>query len=413
MKKLLAIFILVFFASSPWLHPARAEVSGPRDASSSSDGISELTQRLSDMPKKASFDERYTALRPLLDELLQQQEPPPDSDDLVEFLHQQGALLLLAPNAASRNGETVTDASGRLQTARADIDKLAWMWRKAKASARTATRPSPQSIVALPNAVQTPPAPTIEQSSIPAAPARAGESDASARMASSPPQTASGGVAFPPPDREHVNDAPQAPRSAPQSSSAAPRPSSSSTNSTVTTPSATPKEEATSQKTLLSYIVLAWATIVILGIALGFTHRIVVYRDFDDLGLLFLMPVTLIFGWILGNVVSGPLVQNLASFLIIAIELGLFAYVTWRTCQDNSSWWEILVALVTKISLGFLFALHLFTFINSKRGSQGRRSDLFWILVLTPIVYGLVKNKVGFWAPHDSLNSYRRRQLGI
>jgi len=152
----------------------------------------------------------------------------------------------------------------------------------------------------------------------------------------------------------------------------------------------------------------------VLGIVLGFTDHIVVYRDFDDLGLLFLMPVILLCWWFFrGFVGEGPFIQELLGVLVIGGELAIFAYVAWRTYRDNSSWWGVLVALVTKTSLGFLFALHLFTFINSKRGSQGRRSDLFWLLVLTPIVYGLVKNKVGFWAPHDSLNYYRRRQLGI
>lgn len=191
----------------------------------------------------------------------------------------------------------------------------------------------------------------------------------------------------------------------------------------TTIPATQGSESNASTGNFLSALLVTWVGIVIAGVVCGFKGTIVVYRNFDDLAIVFFMGVLLLAGGLSGFYFSG-LKDSFATPLLWGIAvLGtmiLFGWTIARTWRDQqpASVWRFALALITKISLGILFLNNLVTLISPSGKTLGARSRargtaLLFLAVLTPIVLRLVRNHDGVWAPHNLLSSYHRRRMGI
>ena len=133
--------------------------------------------------------------------------------------------------------------------------------------------------------------------------------------------------------------------------------------------------------------------ILLLGIILGFTRTITVYRDFADLTKVFMLvlaPIGLFY--ILGDKIDNRILQN----IFIGIEGLLLLWIIVTTFIDNRNIFKTLLALITKIPLGVIFAIYLVNLISpsGKNRRQSRGIAGIVMILLAPLLFGLVKNRV-------------------
>jgi hypothetical protein len=141
------------------------------------------------------------------------------------------------------------------------------------------------------------------------------------------------------------------------------------------------------------YYIYGSIGILLLGIILGFTKTITVYRDFADLTKVFMLvlaPIGLFY--ILGDKIDNRILQN----IFFGIEGLLLLWIIVTTFIDNRNIFKTLLALITKIPLGVIFAIYLVNLISpsGKNRRQSRGISGIVMLFLGPILFGLVRNRV-------------------
>lgn len=150
-------------------------------------------------------------------------------------------------------------------------------------------------------------------------------------------------------------------------------------------------------KTLPSeYYLYGGLAILLLGVILGFTKTIIVYRDYADLTKVFMLvlaPIALFY--LLGNKIEEPILNK----IFIAVEGLLLLWIMVSTFMDNRNIFKTLLAFITKIPLAVIFAIYLVNLISPggktrNQRKQGRGIAAIVLLFLGPILYGLVRNKV-------------------
>jgi len=153
----------------------------------------------------------------------------------------------------------------------------------------------------------------------------------------------------------------------------------------------------------LTLVLIGWLAIVVLGAILGVKQRLTVFRNYNDLGLAFLVTLSpLVLGYIFSFVTGG--MDKLAIYAIVGVEALLLGWLVIRTFQDNNSLVLTLVAFVTKISLSFLFIINFLNFVAPRGETMARRASvrhiaLTFLLVVTPMVFTLVKKPEGLFNP--------------
>jgi len=149
-----------------------------------------------------------------------------------------------------------------------------------------------------------------------------------------------------------------------------------------------------------NFLLIVFLIIIITGIVKGYgTNRsIIVFRDYDDLGLTFLMPASFflimsIFTGLGGN-------QTIGVILSGAVAAWLFFIIVKNTYLDNEkNLGKSLLALSTKMPLAIIWIVNLVAVLNpSGKGSQRSRNRgqaLVILAFLSPIVGMLVVDKSG------------------
>ena len=145
--------------------------------------------------------------------------------------------------------------------------------------------------------------------------------------------------------------------------------------------------------------------VTVIGCTLGIKERAVIFRNYDDLGLVFLAVAPLFIGFI-------TLIQWILIPAMVA-STGLVVWLTWRTWQDNGSVWKVLVALPTKLVLSVLFIAFVWDLLSPSGKTQLARAKqrgtaAVVLAVITPLIYRLVKVKTGVLVPRDVLKNTRR-----
>jgi cbb3-type cytochrome oxidase subunit 3 len=145
--------------------------------------------------------------------------------------------------------------------------------------------------------------------------------------------------------------------------------------------------------------------ICIIGCTLGVKEKIVIFRNYDDLGLVFLAVVPLFIGFI--TAIGWILIPSVLSSSTICLWLLV------RTWQDNGSVWKVIIALPTKLALSILFIAFVWDLLAPSGKTQSARAAqrglaAAILAVLTPVIYCLVKEKTGVLAPKQIFNNTRR-----
>ena len=182
-------------------------------------------------------------------------------------------------------------------------------------------------------------------------------------------------------------------------------------NNSIETAPAAQAPESRDFSPLFWGVAIGWLTLVICGIVAGWNQRIVVFRNYDDLAMMFFMlAVPLLTVW-MGRYGGIFAIVFFFSFLLWA------SIRTWRD-QSPRSIWAFALALITKLSLGILFVNSLWTVISPGGRTQlararARASALGMLAILTPIVMRLVRDHEGIWSPRNVLTPYQRRRSGL
>ena len=143
------------------------------------------------------------------------------------------------------------------------------------------------------------------------------------------------------------------------------------------------------------YWLYASIGILVLGIILGFTKTIIVYRDYADLTKVFMLvlaPVGIFY--LLGDKVDEKIIRN----IFIGFEAIILLWIIVTTFIDNRNIFKTILALITKIPLGIIFAIYLINLLSPggktrSQRQQGKGIAALILLILGPILYGLVKSK--------------------
>ena len=172
-----------------------------------------------------------------------------------------------------------------------------------------------------------------------------------------------------------------------------------------------PVRESESLSPVFWGIAISWLAIVVCGIVAGWNQKIVVFRNYDDLAMMFFMlAVPLCIVWI----------GDYGAILAMVFFFVLLTWASIRTWQDQSprSVWAFGLALITKLSLGILFVWSLWSLISPGGKTQlararARASALATLALLTPIVTRLVRDHEGIWSPRNVLTPHQRRRMRI
>ena len=156
--------------------------------------------------------------------------------------------------------------------------------------------------------------------------------------------------------------------------------------------------------------------IVVFGIVKGWGdgRSIIIFQDYDDLGLTFLVPasgmlIMFIFLWAGGNQTVGMLLGCVVSGALL-IRLAISTY---HINGQNSG--KALLAILTKLPLAVVWVLNMIQILNpSGRTSAQRRSNrgqaMVILMILTPIIGALIVDKQGsYFNPSQWL---RNRRVG-
>lgn len=146
--------------------------------------------------------------------------------------------------------------------------------------------------------------------------------------------------------------------------------------------------------------------VTVIGCILGFKERAVIFRNYDDLGLVFLAVVPLAIGFL--TLSKWILIPSIVTSVVLII------WLTLRSWQDNRSLWKLLVVLPTKLVLSILFIAFVFDLIAPSGKTQLARAKqrgtaAAVLAVIMPLIYRLVKNKSGFLHPGEVVPNIRRR----
>lgn len=166
-------------------------------------------------------------------------------------------------------------------------------------------------------------------------------------------------------------------------------------------------------------VVVSWGLVVLVGIVLGFTEKVIIFRNYNDLGLVFLAGVSLIIGPLMMVLTRGESLSIIIVGLsLIALAGGLLIYLIVRTFVDNRSIVLSILALVTKLTLSVLFLFNVVSLLSPSGKTQAQRaksrgSALLWLIFLTPLIIRLVRDKEGVFCPTDVFNRYQRRRIGV
>lgn len=144
----------------------------------------------------------------------------------------------------------------------------------------------------------------------------------------------------------------------------------------------------------------------------GENRTIIIFRDYNDLGLTFLIPASAFLIYFLFASFGGYI--QLGALLALIVALILFGILVKNTYIDNNkSFLYTLLSIMTKVPLGLIWVLNLITMLNTsgKTGSKRRRkrgTAMVILAFLTPIMGMLVVNKEGsFFNPKDWIKGKR------
>lgn len=153
-----------------------------------------------------------------------------------------------------------------------------------------------------------------------------------------------------------------------------------------------------SEQELISIVILALIIPIVFGIINGLKGKIVVFRSYDDLWLVFLaviVPIALFF-------ICAALQSVTMTVASCIAEVVILSTIAHRTYIDNRrNIFLTLLALYTKLPLSGLFILQFISYLYNLSKPLYRRTTgiatLVSIICLAPLIHRLIKNKKGIF----------------
>jgi hypothetical protein len=150
--------------------------------------------------------------------------------------------------------------------------------------------------------------------------------------------------------------------------------------------------------------IIIWSIIavIIIGIILGYTKTITVYEDFSDLTIVFLLvfaPLGVFYSFIPMIVAYSGGNETVLQVIMLLVEIGILTWIFIRTYNSNKNILKTILALIVKLPLGIIFAYYLLYLLfpggnNYYERRRSRSKAAIVLAVLTPLILGLVRNKV-------------------
>lgn len=168
---------------------------------------------------------------------------------------------------------------------------------------------------------------------------------------------------------------------------------------------------------IFTLLLIVFGAVILFGIFKGYgdNRSIVVFRDYNDLGLTFLVPSLFLLTTYLLSTYQVDI--NVTFFISALVSLWPLIKLVQNTYADNGhNLFKTTLALVTKIPLGVFWILNLVQIFNPKGTGKEKnlsRGKAFIILaVLTPIIHMLVVDKSGsFFNPKTWVKSNKEAEL--
>ncbi len=160
---------------------------------------------------------------------------------------------------------------------------------------------------------------------------------------------------------------------------------------------------------LLTYFIIM---IVTMFKGYGENRTVVIFRDYNDLGLTFLIPASFVLIYYLFTMVGGNPTWGVG--LALVVSLVLFAMLAKSTYEDNHrALVPTILSIMTKVPLGIIWIISFITMLNpgGKTAAERRKNRgtaLVIMGILTPIIGMLVVNKEGnLFNPRDWIKGRR------
>lgn len=148
------------------------------------------------------------------------------------------------------------------------------------------------------------------------------------------------------------------------------------------------------QDNLPLVIIVAMIALVIFMVAMGFTRHIVFYQNYNDLGVsagTIALPTFIGFGPGLMLPPKVTLWTCLAVFVLMLIIMIVKTFMA-----NNKSLIKTIFLIPAKLTMSFLFVFYLYDALTNKKRS-GRGEAMFNVIVLTPLMLALVKERTGLF----------------
>ena len=146
--------------------------------------------------------------------------------------------------------------------------------------------------------------------------------------------------------------------------------------------------------------------------------EIVVFKNYDDLGLSFLVPISYILimilipmGAIYLNIKSNEL-NDITQIIALGVSGLILLKVIINTFKSNTNIFKAILALLVKFPLSLLWVFSLMEIINPsgkthEERRKNRSGSLLILTFLTPVVVSLVEEKTGIFSPRKLLKGKR------
>jgi len=167
-------------------------------------------------------------------------------------------------------------------------------------------------------------------------------------------------------------------------------------------------------------ILAAYLIIIIFGIVkgVGENRQVVIFKDYDDLGLTFLIPAAFFLIYIVSSRILGP-ESDIPFVAGFSVSLWLTSKLIKQTYTDNgNNILKTILALATKIPLAIIWVYNLIQILNpsgdsSVQRAKNRGGAMVVLMILTPIVGALIVDKTGSYFNPKSWIKGRRVGAGI
>lgn len=151
------------------------------------------------------------------------------------------------------------------------------------------------------------------------------------------------------------------------------------------------------------YLII-FGIIVLIGIILGYSKTIVVYRDFADLTKVFsLVLIPLIVLIFLPNSIENQNHEDLIFYGITAFIGLMLIWIIVSTYKDNRNIIWTIISLCVKLPLAFIFLVYLNRFFSSNKDKslQEQTKEKISAGVALLFILGLVRHKVWRFKPNQ------------